>query len=68
MRTHHVIAVIVVLVIALGVKPLLFPTKQATAGLVLGASMNVLQMERELNMKGLPVEDIRDKTFVFENE
>jgi len=68
MRAHHVIAVIVVLVIALGAKPFLFPSKQAAAGPVPGVNMNVLQMERELNMKDLPVQDIRDKTFVFENE
>jgi hypothetical protein len=67
MRAHHV-AVIVVLAIALGGRSLLFPTKQAAAGPVPGVSMNVLQMERELNMRELPAADIRDKTFVFENE
>jgi hypothetical protein len=68
MRAHHVITVIVVLVTALGAKLFLFPPKQADAGPLPGVSMNVHQMERELNMKDLPVQDIRDKTFVFENE
>lgn len=68
MRAHHVIAVIVVLVTALGAKLFLFPPKQAAAGPVSGVSMNVLQMERELNMRGLPVQQMRDKTFVFEDE
>jgi hypothetical protein len=68
MRAHHVVAVIAVLVIALGVKSFLFPSKQAAAGPFPGMSMNVLQMEHELNMKDLPVLDIRDKTFVFEIE
>lgn len=68
MRAHHVIAVTVVLVIALGVKPFVFPTKQAVAGPVPGVAMNVLQMERELNMADLPVQAIRDKTFAFGNE
>jgi hypothetical protein len=68
MRAHHIIAVIVGLVIALGAKPVLFPPKQAAAGPVPGATINVLQMERELNMKDLPIQDIRDKTFVFDEE
>ena len=68
MRAHHIIAVIVGLVIVLGAKPFLFPSKQAAADPVSGASMNVLQMERELNMKDLPIQDIRDKTFVFDEE
>ena len=67
MRVHHIIAVFVVFVIALGVKFLL-PPKQAAAGLVPSVNMNVLQMQRELNMKNLPVQDIRDKTFVFDDE
>jgi hypothetical protein len=68
MRAHHVIAVIAVLVIALGAKPFLFPPKQAAAGPVPGVTMDVLKMETELNTKDLPVQDFRDKTFVFENE
>ena len=68
MRAHHVITVIVVLVTALGAKLFLFSPKQADAGPIAGVSMNPLQMERELNLKDLPVQDIRDKTFVFENE
>jgi hypothetical protein len=68
MRAHHIIAVIVGLVIALGAKPVLLPPKQAAAGPVPGATINVLQMERELNMKDLPIQDIRDKTFVFDEE
>ena len=68
MRAHHIIAVIVGLVIVLGAKPVLFPPKQAAAGPVPGATMDVLQMERELNMKDLPIQDIRDKTFVFDEE
>lgn len=68
MHAHHVIAVAIVLVIALGAKSFLFPSNQAAAGPGTAATMNVLQMDRELDMKGLPLQDIRDKTFVFENE
>jgi hypothetical protein len=68
MRAHHVIAVIVVLLIVLGTKQFLLPPKQAAAGPVPAVNMNVLQMEREFNMKDLPVQDIRDRTFVFESE
>ena len=68
MRAHHIIAVIVGLVIAFGAKPFLFPPKQAAAGPVPGETMNVLQIERELNMKDLPIQNIRDKTFVFDGE
>ena len=68
MHAHHVIAITIVLVIALGAKSLLFPSNQAAAGPVTAATMDVLQMDRELDMKGLPLQEIHDKTFVFENE
>ena len=68
MRGHHVITVVVVLVIGIGAMQFLFPPKQAAGGPVRGESMNVLQMEREHNMKDLPVQNIRDNTFVFQNE
>lgn len=68
MHARHVIAVVIVFVIALGAKSFLFPSKQAVAGSVAGATMNVLQMHRELDSKDLPLQKIRDKTFVFENE
>ena len=68
MHARHVIAVVIVLVIALGAKSFLFTSKQAVAGSVTGATMNVLQMQRELDTKDLPLQNIRDKTFVFDDE
>lgn len=68
MRAHHVIAVVVVLVIGFGVKQFLFAPKQADAGPVTSTSMDVLQMQRDIDMKGIPIQKIRDETFVFDNE
>jgi len=68
MRGHHVIAVVVVLVIGFGATQFLFPPKQAAGSLDPGVSMDIPQMEHELNMKDLPVQNIRDNTFVFNNE
>jgi hypothetical protein len=66
MRAHYVIAAIIVFATALGAKQFLFPSKQAAAGAIPAVGMNVLQMHRELNVKNLPVQDIRDETFVFD--
>ena len=68
MRGHHVVAVVVVLVIGLGAMQFLFPPEQAVGSLVAGVNMDILQMERELNMKDLPIQNIRDNTLVFNNE
>jgi transposase-like protein len=67
MRAHHVIAVVAVLVIGLGAKQFWFPPKQADADIipVANASMNVLQMHSEIDMKTLPQHKMNDKTFVF---
>ena len=66
MRAHHVIAVVAILVIGLGAKQYLFPPKQADAGVFSTASMNVLQMHRD--MKQLPQQKMNDKTFIFTEE
>jgi hypothetical protein len=70
MRAHHVIAVIAVLVIGLGAKQFLFPPRQADADInaVPNASVNVLQMQTDVELKTLPVQKMRDMTFVFDNE
>ena len=67
MRAHHVIAVVAVLVIGVGAKQFLFPPKQADADTIVvpSASMNVLQMHSEIDMKTLPQQKMKDKTFVF---
>jgi predicted transcriptional regulator len=67
MRAHHVIAVVAVLVIGLGAKQFLFPPKQADADIIVvpSASMNVLQMYSDIDMKTLPQQKMNDKTFVF---
>jgi hypothetical protein len=70
MRARHVIAVVAVLVIGLGAKQFWFPPQQADAGTnaVRSASVNVLQMHRDIDTKSLPVQKMRDTTFVFDSE
>jgi hypothetical protein len=66
MRAHHIIAVVAVLVLGLGAKQFLFPPRQAEASLVpTTASMGILQMHRDIDMKQLPLQKLDDKTFVF---
>jgi hypothetical protein len=54
-RTHHVLAVVVVLVFGLVAKQYFFPPMEAEANLhaAPSASMNVLQMHRDINMQNL---------------
>ena len=68
MRAHHVIAVVAVLVIGLGAKQYLFPPKQAEADVFPTATMNVLQMHRDIDTKSLPVQKMSDKAFIFTDE
>ena len=70
MRAHHVIAVVAVLVIGLGAKQFLFPPTQADADInaVPSASVNVLQMHRDIDTKSLPVQKMHDMTFAFDSE
>lgn len=68
MRRHHVIALVAVLVIGFAAKQFLFPPKQAAASLVSGASINVLEMQRAMDIKRIPHQDFRDASFEFSNE
>jgi len=68
MRAHHVIAVVAVLVIGIAAKQFLFPPRQADAGPVTSVGMDVMQLQRDINMGGIPVQNVRDATFVFDNE
>lgn len=70
MRPHHVIAVIAVILIGFGAKQYFFPPMEAEADIhaVPSASMNVLQMHRDIDTKSLPVQKMRDMTFVFDSE
>jgi hypothetical protein len=69
-RTHHVLAVVAVLVIGLVAKQYFFPPMEAEANLhaVPSASMNVLQMHRDINMQNLSVQKVHDRTFVFDSD
>jgi hypothetical protein len=53
-----------------GAKQYFFPPMEADANLhaVPSASMNVLQMHRDLNVKNLPVQKVHDMTFVFDSD
>jgi molybdenum-dependent DNA-binding transcriptional regulator ModE len=69
MRTHHVIAVVAVLVIGLGAKQYMFPPRQADATVFPTASMNVLQMHIDHpNINKLPQQKMSDKAFIFTDE
>jgi Bacterial regulatory helix-turn-helix protein, lysR family len=70
MRVHHVIAVVAVLVIGVGAKQFLFPPMQADAGVnaVPSASVNVLQMHGDIDIKSIPVQKMNDKSFIFTDE
>ena len=68
MRAHHVIAVVAVLVIGFGAKLYLFPPKQAEADVFSTATMNVLQLQTEVDMKQLPAQKMHDRTFVFDSD
>jgi len=67
MRSHHIIAVAVVLVVGIGVKVSFFSqTAEANREAPTNASTNVLQMNHDFpNMKNLPVQKVHDMTFVF---
>lgn len=68
MRAHHVIAVVAVLVIGLGVKLFLFPPKKADADIGPSNSMNVLQMQSDIDMQNVSAQKMHDKTFVFDSD
>jgi hypothetical protein len=70
MRTHHVVAVIAVLLIGLGAKLFFLPATDAEASIHAAASagVDVLQMHVDHpNIKDLPVQKTDDMTFVFSN-
>ena len=68
MRAHHLMAVIIVFIIGFGAKEFLFPPMKADADARPSAGLNVLQMQRDLDMKRLPVQSLYDMTFVFDSE
>ena len=70
MRVHHVIAIVAVLIVGIGAKQFLFPPKQANADIQAtpSASVDVLQMHRDMDTKSLPVQKMNDKTFIFTDE
>jgi hypothetical protein len=63
MRSHHVVAVVAVIFIGFGAKLFFFPAPSAEAN-INATSMDVLQMHRDLNIEKLPLQKMRDMTFV----
>jgi hypothetical protein len=65
MRVHHIVAVIVILVIALASKQFFLPAIKVAGGTNANppASMNVLQMQ--IDKKDLAVEKVHDMAAVF---
>jgi hypothetical protein len=65
MRAHHVTAVVVMLILGLGARHYLSPTKVAEADkqAALNNDLNILQMQRDL--RGLPTHNLLDYTLVF---
>lgn len=60
MRVHYILAVAAVAPIVVGMKLMLSPPMKAEGGLT---SMKVLQMQSD--RQDLPIQKIRDMTFVF---
>ena len=75
LRAHRVIAVAAVLLISFGTK-MFFSSSASTAeakiravpSAIPSASVNVLQMHRDVDTKSLPVQKMNDRTFIFTDE
>jgi len=69
-RTHPVIAIAAILIISFVVKMFFLsaPTAEANIHAIPSASVNVLQMHRDVDTKSLPVQKMNDKTFIFTDE
>ena len=63
---HHVIAVAAILVVGLGAKQYFFPLEIAHA--IPSGGINVLQIQRDVNMQAVPTQKLHDMTFVFDSE
>jgi hypothetical protein len=70
LRTHPVIAIAAMLIISFVVKVFFLsaPTAEAKRHAIPSASVNVLQMHRDVDTKSLPVQKMNDKTFIFTDE
>jgi len=68
MRAHHVIFVVAALLIGFGVKQHFFAPEGAEAGIHAMPSASVLQMHIDHPSETLPIQHIRDMTFVFDGE
>lgn len=68
MRTHHLIAVVAVLIVGVAAKQLFFPPGKAEADMTPHVSMNILQMHRDMNTKDLPVQTMHDMTFALDSD
>ena len=70
LRTHPVIAIAAILIISFGVKMFFLsaPTAEANTHAIPSASVNVLQMHRDVDTKSLPAQKMNDKTFIFTDE
>ena len=66
MRTHHVIAIVAVLVGGFGTMQFFFPSVKAEAH-INPSGMNVLQMQSDMDTKSLPALKMNDMTFVFDS-
>ena len=69
-RTHPVIAIAAILIISFIVKMFFLsaPTAEAKRHAIPSASVNILQMHRDVDTKSLPVQKMNDKTFIFTDE
>jgi hypothetical protein len=68
LRAHRVIAVVAVLLTSFGVGMFFSsspPTAEANIRTVPSAGLDVLQMQRDIDAKSLPVQKMTDRTFVF---
>lgn len=65
MRTHQIITVLTVILVAFGLKLIFLPAPPASAQAGSAKSVKIDVSEMHRNIKNLPVEIIHDMSFVF---
>ena len=66
MRTHHVIAIVAVLVVGVVAKQFFFPPIKAEADISHTVSMNVGDIQNGMKLETLSAPKLNDRTFVFD--
>lgn len=70
MRARHIVCVAAALAIGFGAKQFFFPAAGAEAGLPASpnTTLNARPMHRDIDANSLPVQEMHDRTFVFDSD